>query len=232
MAPSRRAKHCKEYFVPLCRTWCKRRCEASPPVKGALVTSGFELSSRNTMPKSIYLDHHDTAHYISMYHRTRGFTKHEKEVYKSLVSRLIYEGRVIDSTFLDDQPNLRPTFAAIRTQPKSQKMKGIDTFLDPFQMIVSELKIDLKKWEIVLGVNADKGKRPRLPTPSPSNFESSDSPSPTPHQRMENDPVNNYTLDLIPYMNQLPPIEGGEFPEFKQTKGLFKCLFYFLSKKK
>ncbi|GJX27303.1 hypothetical protein Tco_0233599, partial [Tanacetum coccineum] len=25
---------------------CKRRCEASPPVKGAMVTSGFELSSR------------------------------------------------------------------------------------------------------------------------------------------------------------------------------------------
>ncbi|GJV54256.1 hypothetical protein Tco_1449997 [Tanacetum coccineum] len=200
------------------------------------------------MPKSIHLDHHDTAHYVPMYHRTRGFTGHEREVYKSLVSRLIHEGRVIDSTFLDDQPNLRSTFAAIgfdcllnidekicpifvlqfyksvriirnlngtisiafiinnfeitlslvefarilkipcqgvcvytpewpisslqndvdshpdiyppphedsslirdalfyeRTQPKTQKMKGVDTFLDPFQMIVSELKIDLKK---------------------------------------------------------------------------------------
>ncbi|GJV58537.1 hypothetical protein Tco_1459542 [Tanacetum coccineum] len=31
-------------FVPL--KGCKRHCEASPPVKGALVTSGFELSSR------------------------------------------------------------------------------------------------------------------------------------------------------------------------------------------
>nr|GEV17816.1 retrovirus-related Pol polyprotein from transposon TNT 1-94 [Tanacetum cinerariifolium] len=29
---------------------CKRRCEASAPVKGALVTSGFELSSRNINP--------------------------------------------------------------------------------------------------------------------------------------------------------------------------------------
>ncbi|GJW25961.1 hypothetical protein Tco_0039772 [Tanacetum coccineum] len=48
-----------------------------------------------------------------MYHRTGGFTEHEREVYKSLVSHLIYEGRVIDSTFLDDQPNLRPTFASI-----------------------------------------------------------------------------------------------------------------------
>ncbi|GKC38748.1 hypothetical protein Tco_1051132 [Tanacetum coccineum] len=48
-----------------------------------------------------------------MYHRTGGFTGHEREVYKSLVSHLIHEGRVIDSTFLDDQPNLRSTFAAI-----------------------------------------------------------------------------------------------------------------------
>ncbi|GKD32138.1 hypothetical protein Tco_1242916 [Tanacetum coccineum] len=65
------------------------------------------------MPKSIHLHHHDFAHYIPMYHRTGGFTGHEREFYKSLVSRLIHEGRIINSTFLDDQPNLRPTFAAI-----------------------------------------------------------------------------------------------------------------------
>nr|GEV43369.1 UBN2 domain-containing protein [Tanacetum cinerariifolium] len=65
------------------------------------------------MPKFIHLDHHDTAHYIPMYQRTGGFTGHEREVYKLLVSRIIHEGRVIDSTFLDDQPNLRSTFAAI-----------------------------------------------------------------------------------------------------------------------
>ncbi|GJU76972.1 hypothetical protein Tco_1274042 [Tanacetum coccineum] len=278
-----------------------------------------------------------------MYHRTGGFTGHEREVYRSLVSRLIHKGLVIDSTFLDDQPNLRPAFAAIgfdcllninekicpifmlqfyksvrliqsslirdalfyeRTQPKTRKMKGVDTFLDPFQMILFELKTHLKKWEIILSKNvvsltgnkdhpnaslcymlysltiektfnlayyiphrmvsvtksADmtlpygmlltrlfehvrvnhpysfsnelylvdhvmillsekrvfrfkhEGKRPRLPTLTPSNFESSDSPSPTPHQGMENDPVNNFTLDPIRYMNQLPPIEGGESP--------------------
>ncbi|GJV92938.1 hypothetical protein Tco_1540751 [Tanacetum coccineum] len=78
----------------------------------------------------------------------------------------------------------------------------------------------------------DKGKRPRLPTPTPPDTESSDSPSPTPHQNMENDPVEKYTLDPIPYMNQLPPIEGGESPKFKQTKGMFKCLFHYLCKKK
>ncbi|GJV78468.1 hypothetical protein Tco_1510052 [Tanacetum coccineum] len=77
-----------------------------------------------------------------------------------------------------------------------------------------------------------EGKRPRLTTLTPSNSESSDSPSPTPHQGVENDLVNNYTLYPIPYMNQLPPIEGGESLEFKQTKGLFKCLFHILSKKK
>nr|GFA17407.1 hypothetical protein [Tanacetum cinerariifolium] len=78
----------------------------------------------------------------------------------------------------------------------------------------------------------DKGKRPRLPTLTPPDTESFDSPSLTPHQNVENNPVDNYTLDLIPYMNQLPPIEGGESPEFKQTKGMFKCLFKFLCKKK
>ncbi|GJV35010.1 hypothetical protein Tco_1407487 [Tanacetum coccineum] len=309
-----------------------------------------------------------------MYHRTGGFNGHGREVYKSLVSRIFHEGRTIDSTFLDDQPNLRPTFAAIgfdclleinkkicpifvlqfyksvrlirklngtiaiafvinnfeitltleefarilnipcqvtftrsssedlsfdlalfyeRTQPKTRKMKGIDTILDPFKMIVSELKIEFKKWEVILSKNAvsltgnkdhpnaclcymlyclaigkpfnlayyiancmvsvtksadmtlpyrmlltrlfehvhvnhpytfsnelylvdrviiplfekrvfrfkDKGKRPRLLTTTPTDTESSDSPSLTPHQNVENDPVDNYTLDPIPYMN-------------------------------
>nr|GEV59567.1 hypothetical protein [Tanacetum cinerariifolium] len=67
-----------------------------------------------------------------------------------------------------------------------------------------------------------EGKGPRLSTSTLPDTESSDSPSPTPHQGVENDPVNNYTLDPIPYMNQLSPIEGGESLEFKQTKGMFK----------
>ncbi|GJR13432.1 hypothetical protein Tco_0796084, partial [Tanacetum coccineum] len=67
----------------------------------------------STMPKSIHLDHYDTAYYIPMYHRTGGFSGHEREVYKSFISRLINEGRVIDFAFLDDQPNLRSTFTAI-----------------------------------------------------------------------------------------------------------------------
>nr|GFC24766.1 hypothetical protein [Tanacetum cinerariifolium] len=43
----------------------------------------------------------------------------------------------------------------------------------------------------------DKGKSPRLPTPTPPDTDSSDSPSPTPYQNVENDHVNNYTLDPI-----------------------------------
>ncbi|GKC15102.1 hypothetical protein Tco_1011884 [Tanacetum coccineum] len=224
----------------------------------------------------------------------------------------------------EDSSLIRDALFYERTQPNTRNMKGVDTTLDPFQMIVSELKTHLKKWEIILSENAvsltknkdhpnaclcymfycltigkyfnlayyivnrmvsvtksvdmtlpyrmlltrlfelvrvnhsysfsnelylvdyvmihlfekrvfrfmDKGKRPRLPTPTPPDTESFDSPSPTPHQGVENNSVNNYTLDPIPYMNQLPPIEGGDSPKFKQTKGMFKCLFYFLSKKK
>nr|GEY02741.1 hypothetical protein [Tanacetum cinerariifolium] len=68
------------------------------------------------------------------------------------------------------------------------------------------------------------GKRPHPQTPS----ESSSSSSHTQNQQ-ENDPMDNYTLDPIVYMNQLPPIEGGELPEFKQTKGILKYFSHFLS---
>ncbi|GKF29590.1 hypothetical protein Tco_0095932 [Tanacetum coccineum] len=53
-------------------------------------------------------------------------------------------------------------------------------------------------------------KRPHPQTPS----ESSGSPSPAPNQE-ENDPVDNYTLDPVVYIDQLLPILGGESPEFK-----------------
>ncbi|GKE45998.1 hypothetical protein Tco_1473282, partial [Tanacetum coccineum] len=169
----------------------------------------------------------------------------------------------------EDSSLIRDAIFYERTQTKTQKIKGIEIILDPFQMIVSELKIEFKKWEIILSENVvsltgnkdhpnaylcymlyclaienpfnlayyianqmDKGKRPHLPTSTPPDSESSDSPSPTPHQWVENDPMDNYTLDPIPYTNQLPPIEGGNSLEFKQTKRMFKCLFHFLSKKK
>ncbi|GJR41859.1 hypothetical protein Tco_1309962 [Tanacetum coccineum] len=62
------------------------------------------------------------------------------------------------------------------------------------------------------------GKRPHPQTP----LESSSSPSPTQNQvendLVNNDPVNNYTFDPIVYINQLPPIQGGESLEFKQKR--------------
>ncbi|GJS95092.1 retrotransposon protein, putative, ty1-copia subclass [Tanacetum coccineum] len=77
-----------------------------------------------------------------------------------------------------------------------------------------------------------KGKRPHLPTLTPSDYGSSESPLTNVNQEEPNDPVDNYTLDPIPYLNQLLPIKGGESLEFKQSKGLFKCLFHYLCKKK
>ncbi|GJT99136.1 hypothetical protein Tco_1094654 [Tanacetum coccineum] len=203
---------------------------------------------------------------------------------------------------------------------KTRKVKGVSTTLDPFQMVLSKLKVNFKKWETILSENVisltrnkdhpnaclcymiycltigkpfnlvyyiakrmesvtksdimtllygmiptrlfehvrishpyaitdvyylvdhvmiplskkrvfrimSKGKRPHPQTPTPT--ESSESPSPTPHQEEEEiDPVNNYTLDPIIYIDQLPPTDGGESLEFKQTKGMFKCFGAFLS---
>ncbi|GJU06864.1 hypothetical protein Tco_1123294 [Tanacetum coccineum] len=72
------------------------------------------------MPNARDVDHHDTASYIPLYHRTGGFTGDERDIYKSLVYRLFYEGRVVLLDFLEDEPNLRPTFRAI----------GFDCLLD------------------------------------------------------------------------------------------------------
>ncbi|GJW91468.1 hypothetical protein Tco_0169021 [Tanacetum coccineum] len=65
------------------------------------------------MPNTRDVDHHDTAIYIPLYHRTSGFTGNERDIYKSLVYRLFHEGRVVLPDFLEDEPNLRPTFGAI-----------------------------------------------------------------------------------------------------------------------
>ncbi|GJU17669.1 hypothetical protein Tco_1145635 [Tanacetum coccineum] len=67
------------------------------------------------------------------------------------------------------------------------------------------------------------GKRPHPPTSS--SFSSSQSQS---QNQEDNDPVNNFELEPIEYCNQLPPIPGAS-EEFKQTKGMFKCLGHFLS---
>nr|GEX64213.1 hypothetical protein [Tanacetum cinerariifolium] len=66
------------------------------------------------MPKSIHVDHHDTAHYIPMYHWTQNVFESKREIYKSLEHRLFHKGRVVDPSYLEDQRNLRFTFTAIR----------------------------------------------------------------------------------------------------------------------
>ncbi|GKC07134.1 hypothetical protein Tco_0998744, partial [Tanacetum coccineum] len=168
----------------------------------------------NTMPKSIHLYHHDTAHYILMYHRTEGFIGHEREVYKSLVSRLIHKGLVIDSTFLDDQPNLRPTFVAIGIENAfnlayhiAHQMVSVTKSVVmtlPYRMLLTQLfehvhvnhpysfsnKLYLVN-HVIIPLSEKRvfrfkheGKRPHLLTSTPSNSKSSDSPSPTPYQGM------------------------------------------------
>ncbi|GKA19331.1 hypothetical protein Tco_0699246 [Tanacetum coccineum] len=222
---------------------------------------------------------------------------------------------------LEDPLLIRDALFDPRPPGKTHKVKRVDITLDPFQMVISELKTNFKKWEIILSENAisltgkkdhtnaclcymlyclatgkhfnlayyivnkmvnvtksvdmtlpygmlltqlvkhihvshphafsddlylvdhvmiplperrvfrimPSVKRPRLPTPTPTPSGLSESTSSSSHQEEENDLVNNFTLDHIPYINQLPAIEGGESSEFKQTKGMFKCLGNFLS---
>ncbi|GJT81355.1 retrovirus-related pol polyprotein from transposon TNT 1-94 [Tanacetum coccineum] len=88
-------------------------------------------------------------------------------------------------------------------------------FLDDLYLVdhVMILLSERRVFRIIPG-----GKRHRLPTPTLTPFGSSESTSSSSHQGEENDLVNNFTLDPIPYINKLPPIEGGESREFKQTK--------------
>ncbi|GKA32160.1 hypothetical protein Tco_0718527 [Tanacetum coccineum] len=240
-----------------------------------------------------------------MYHRTGGFTGHEREVYKSLVFCHFHEGRVIKPDFLEDEPNIRNIFAAIgfdclldldeqiclifvlqfyKSVRVIRNLNGtisiafvndnVETTLTfenfawilkipgeetlqscllhrhrmvsvtqssdmtlPYVMLLTRLYKHVRanhpytmsnEFQLVDHVMIPlsnkrvfrfktKGKRPRLPTPTPPTSESSSS---SVNQEVSNDPVDNYTLDPIPYLNQLPPIEGGESPEFKQTKGM------------
>ncbi|GJT58810.1 hypothetical protein Tco_1002343 [Tanacetum coccineum] len=287
-----------------------------------------------------------------MYHRTQGFNERDKEIYISLERRLFHEGRVIDSSYLGDQPNLRPNFKAIgfdclldinericqvfvlqfyksvrlirslngtlstafiirnveitlrleefarilcvpcrgvcvftpewaisslpngvdsnqdlypppyedpllirdalfyQRPPVKMPMVSVTKSADmtlPYGMLLTRLfehvrvthphafSDDLYLKDHVMIPLFEKrvfrimlnGKRPCLLTPTPS--ESSESPSSSSHQEEESDLVNNYTLDPTSYIDQLPPIEGGESLKFKQTKGMFKCLGHFLS---
>ncbi|GJX39576.1 hypothetical protein Tco_0252879 [Tanacetum coccineum] len=136
-----------------------------------------------------------------MYHRTGGFTGHEREVYKSLVFRHFHEGRVIKPDFLENEPNLRNTFAAI----------GFDCLLDLDEQICPIFVLQFYKSVCII--------RNLNETISIAFFIDNVETILTlenfarilkiPSEEVPNDPVDNYTLDPIPYLDQLPPIKGG-----------------------
>ncbi|GJT94693.1 hypothetical protein Tco_1090211 [Tanacetum coccineum] len=66
---------------------------------------------------------------------------------------------------IDSNPNIYPpphedplliSDALFYPRPpgKTRKVKGVDVTFDPFQMVIFELKTNLKKWEIILSENA------------------------------------------------------------------------------
>nr|GEZ95680.1 hypothetical protein [Tanacetum cinerariifolium]GEZ95746.1 hypothetical protein [Tanacetum cinerariifolium] len=79
------------------------------------------------MPKSIYVDHYDTAFYIPKYHRTEGLNEQEREIYKNFELTL--------SSMKD-----------LWVRPARSKEY-------PLPLILSKLKVNLKKWETILSEN-------------------------------------------------------------------------------
>ncbi|GKB56111.1 hypothetical protein Tco_0912297 [Tanacetum coccineum] len=155
------------------------------------------------MPKSIHVDHQDTAYYIPKYHKTKGLNDDEYAIYKNLERCYFHEGlfssplSLTTLKFASDSWNLLESFKflvkvfscfssdwAISSLPncidsnldiylspvedpsiicdalfyerplgKTPKVKGQAIVLDPFQIVLSELKLDFKKWETILSEN-------------------------------------------------------------------------------
>ncbi|GJW52137.1 hypothetical protein Tco_0093488 [Tanacetum coccineum] len=57
-------------------------------------------------------------------------------------------------THLKDPLFIRDALFDPRPPGKTRKVKGLDIPLDPFRMVISELKTNFKKWEIILSENA------------------------------------------------------------------------------
>ncbi|GJR68226.1 hypothetical protein Tco_0014291 [Tanacetum coccineum] len=171
---------------------------------------------------------------------------------------------------LEDPLIIRDALFDSRPPSKTRKVKGVDVTLDPFQMVISELKTSFKikyfnlayyivnrmvsvtksvDMTLPYGIHLTRlvehvrvshphafsddlylvdhvmihlserrvfrimpgEKRPRLPTPTPTPSGSSESTSSYSHQEEEIDPVNNFTLDPISYINQLPPIKEESY---------------------
>ncbi|GJR55316.1 hypothetical protein Tco_1405837 [Tanacetum coccineum] len=100
------------------------------------------------MPSSRDVVHHDIAHYIPMYLRTRGFTGHEREIYKSLVNRLFHKGRVVLPDFLESEPNLRTTFAAIGFDYNVETILTLENFDRILRIPYEGVYIYSSEWSI------------------------------------------------------------------------------------
>ncbi|GJX57620.1 hypothetical protein Tco_0287517 [Tanacetum coccineum] len=64
------------------------------------------------MPKSIHVNHQDTAFYILKYHQTASLNSDERAIFKILERRFFHEGRVIHPSFLK-YSSIRQIFSAI-----------------------------------------------------------------------------------------------------------------------
>nr|GEX28181.1 hypothetical protein [Tanacetum cinerariifolium] len=172
---------------------CKRRCEASLPVEGVLVTSGFKLSSsENAISLMRNKDHLNACLYYMLYCLTTG--KNSNLSY--YIANTMVSVTKSSNTTLPNGMFLTQLFEHVR-------VTHLHAFSDDLYLL-DHVMIPLSKKRVSRIMPS--GNKPRLPTPTPS--ESSESTSSSSRQEEENDHVNNFTLDPIPYINQFPPIKG------------------------
>ena len=65
------------------------------------------------MPPATNYDHKKTKKYLPKHHQTKGLTEAQVQLFKSLESRYVHEGRTIDSSFLEET-NIREQMATIQ----------------------------------------------------------------------------------------------------------------------
>nr|GEX41703.1 hypothetical protein [Tanacetum cinerariifolium] len=178
-------------------------------------------------------------------------------------------------TPLDDLILIRDAIFYVIPSPKRLTKECEIIVRDPFQMELSEIKLDFKKWETILSKNVISltGNKDHMNAflvymlyclatqkllnlaysmvrewyvttiqpcpltdghlldekkPHPLTSSSSLSPQSQTHDQEQVDSVENFELEPIRYCNKFSPLPGAS-EEFKQTKGMFKCLGYFLS---
>ena len=104
-------------------------------------------------------------------------------------------------------------FRAVSPIPPNNRGISLDYNLVPHRFVSLSAK----------RVYKDKGKRTWSPTPSSSSSSSSSS------DMSEDDNLPNSKLDPLSYLQQLPTLPN-ESEEFKQMKGMWKCMARYLGK--